>query len=571
MTSPARIGALYDRLRAAPYATLSVCVLAVAAYLCLVNLDYAAVWHDEAPAALIARNLLHLGDITGWDGRNLVGGTNGRSLNGDLRDVWPPLTYVVNAAGLALFGGETGARIMPALIGVAALVLLYLLLREHLPAHPRALFFVLLFAAWSPQLLLFFRQSRYYAGIACALIAAFLLYERWWRSGRTAYLVGLTLVAALAFFNLYTAGAATMLAIAAWHVLFRARHTTPRQWLALAACGLLVVAAGTAYLAWLGLIGGARSGYLAFAGFTHVGAYDGATPLLLLRLAVLRDLFRADWISWPVFLWFAGMLLLACIRRRRDAGAGEAVGGALPLAAAGRVVLMGALFALFSAALSVQPVWSHPVADLRYYVGALPLLLAMKGVFAEWAWRRSKIACAAAVAVLLCSSAGAWPLNLRNQHTGEPTLGLHLPRFVREIHRPYRDATRVVADYLRAHAAQDDLVYVPTFADREALTFAAGDLLLFCCVLDEHSPLPPDRVRELPARLSVYGTLPHWIVVFGPLPGDYWQRMQPFYAIATQPDVFPYPTQRPELNYHSFEPLPAQRGVHVLRRREETP
>ena len=36
------------RLSAARYAALTAGVLAVAAYLCLVNLDYAALWHDEA-------------------------------------------------------------------------------------------------------------------------------------------------------------------------------------------------------------------------------------------------------------------------------------------------------------------------------------------------------------------------------------------------------------------------------------------------------------------------------------------------------------------------------------------
>ena len=38
-------------------------------------------------------------------------------------------------------------------------------------------------------------------------------------------------------------------------------------------------------------------------------------------------------------------------------------------------------------------------------------------------------------------------------------------------------------------------------------------------------------------------------------------------AIAAEPDVFFYPTQRPELNLHLFMPLPAQPGVHLLRRR----
>ena len=597
---------LLDRVRAAPYAALAVGVLAVAAYLCLANLDYAALWHDEAPAALIGRNLLQRGDITGWDGRNLVGGTNGRTLNENLRDVLPPLTYVFNAAGMAVFGvNEAGARIMPALIGILSLALLALLLRQHLAGHPRLILFCLLFAAWSPQLLLYFRQSRYFAFMAFGVVAVFFLYERWWRSGSGIDLAALTLVAALAFFNHYTGGAATMLALAAWHLLLRARHTTPRQWLALACCGALVVAAGAAYLAWIGVIGGERSGFLAFTGVVGMEEYRGRTPPALLRLPIYaRDLFAADWISWPVLLWFAGMLsaplfpllplfpqlpLFPLIRRRRGVGPSghrdprgrrdphgappdrrSAPGrDDLPVAAAGRVVLMGALFALFSAALSVQPVWalSKPYTDLRYYMGALPLLLAMKGLFVEWAWRRWRIAGAAAGAVLLFSSAGAWPFNMPMLFTGERTLGLHLFQLVREIHRPYHDAIRVVSDHLLAHAGQDDLVYVAGFADREALVFTTGHRVLFCCVLDEDSPLPRAAIDALDAHVSGGTPTPDWIILFGKPRPEYWQSATAHYAVAAQPDVYYYPTQRPEINLHAFTPLPAgQLGVHILRR-----
>ena len=220
---------------------LSLGVFAVAAYLCLVNLDYAALWHDEATTALIANNLLERGDITGWDGRNLAGGTNGRTLNGEFRDVLPPLMYALNAAGLSVFGfNEVGARIVPALIGILSLGLLFLFLRQHLSGHPRLVFFILLFAAWSPQLLLYFRQSRYYAFMAFALIAVFYLYGRYRRTGQAVWLAALTLVAALSFFNHYAAGAATLLSLAAWHLVFHARETPPREWLAFTFCGLLV-------------------------------------------------------------------------------------------------------------------------------------------------------------------------------------------------------------------------------------------------------------------------------------------------------------------------------------------
>ena len=548
------------------HAALVAGALAVAAYLCLVNLGYAALWHDEAPTALIGRNLLEQGDITGWDGRNLVGGTNGRTLNDDLRDVLPPLMYVANAGSFALFGvNETSARIMPALFGIASLVLLYLLLRQHLSDRPRLVFFCLLLAAWSPQLLLYFRQSRYFAFMALALIAAFYLYELWWRNGRLWALGGLTLMAALAFFNHYAAGAATMLALAAWHVLFRWRDTERRQWIALAACGGFVVVLGAAYLTWIGLIGGERSGFHAYTGVSGLEEYRGMIPPLVLRLLIyVRELFTADWISWPVFVWFGGVLSLSILSGSRRVASRHAPDD-LPVAATGRIVLMGALFALFSAALSPQAVWGFPYADLRYYMGALPLLLPMKGLFVEWLWRRWRVAGGAALAVLLLTSAGAWPFNTRMLLTGERTLGVHLAQFVREIHRPYRDSIRVVSDYLLEHAGQDDLVYVPAFSDREALTFTAGHRVLFCCMLNDESPLPKAAIAGMDPRLMTAATTPDWIVLFGRLDPVYMAKIADFYTVTAQLDVFYYPTQRPEINLHAFSPVSvAAPGVHIL-------
>ena len=59
------ISSLPARLRAAPHDAACLGLLLVAAYLCLVNLDYAALWHDEAPAAFFGKTLLQQGDIVG--------------------------------------------------------------------------------------------------------------------------------------------------------------------------------------------------------------------------------------------------------------------------------------------------------------------------------------------------------------------------------------------------------------------------------------------------------------------------------------------------------------------------
>ena len=582
------LASLSARLRAAPYTSIG--VLLVAAYLCLVNLDYAALWHDEAPAAFFGKTLLQQGDIVGWDGRNLVGGTNGRTLNDELRDVLPPLMYVLNAAGFAVFGvNEIGARIVHAVIGIVALGVFYLLLHQHLSNYPRLMFFIFTFAAWSAQLLLYFRQSRYFSVMVLTLILIFYLYECYWRRRHPAYLAAIAAVAVLSFFNHYAGGAATMFSLAAYHLFFRARDTTLREWVLFAICGAAVVVVGAGYLYWLGVIGGDRSGFMAFAGQAPT-PYRGDSPAFVIFLQriwiYIRELFTADWISWPVFLWFAGLGLLIwqsrrkqavgpsrqARRRRADDGRSiseKMLGDDFPLAATGKIILMGALFALFSAMLSVQAIWLNPFADLRYYVGALLLLLAMKGLFVEWVWRKSKIAGAIAVAVLLFTSIGAYPFNMTMLFIGERTLGFHLFQFVREIHQPYRDSIRMVSEYLLTHANQDDLVYVSGFADREALIFTTGHRVLFCYILDEDSPLPRAKIEALGAPyVWLDEHFPDWIVVFGALKKDYWERVKADYAVAEELDVYPYPTQRPELNMHAFTPLPKKRGVHILRRKE---
>lgn len=554
------------------YDVLSLGVFLVAVYLSFVNLDYVALWHDEAPTAILGNTLLEQGKPYGWDGRNLVGGDNGGTLNANLIDTLPPLAYLLNAVGIGLFGfNEIGARVMHAFVGVLSLGLLYLLLREHLPRQPRLIFFMFLFAASSAQLLLYFRQSRYYAFMVFGVVAAFYVYERYWRTKNVVFLALLTLVATLSFFNHYVGGAATMLSLAGWHLLFRARETTAREYLQLGLAGVIVVVVGSGYLLWLGVFDGERGSSLEYMGMP-VPAYDGNIPIPLLMVQIyLRDLFAADWISWPVFLWFVGMLLLAWTKRRLPPGSTgaarlcEVTSGNLPVGEAAKIVIMGALFALFSALMSVQPVWTNHNTDLRYCVGALPLLLAMKGLFAEWIWKKSRAVGIAITVAMVMSSIGAAPFNMKMVDTGERTLGSHLLLFVREIHRPYRDAVHVVSQYLLQEAEPDDLVYVPKFAYREPLTFYAGHHVRFCCLLDQNSPLPRRRVDLLGAPLYLGKQNPDWIILFGDVSQEYWDEVGATHEVAAKPAVHHRLTQRPALNYHAFTPLPPVPGVYILR------
>lgn len=553
------------------YGVLTLVVFVAAGYLGFANLDYVALWHDEAPSVILGNTLLEQGKAYAWDGRNLVSGGNGHVLNDDLVDTLPPLTYVLNAIGIALFGyNEVGARVTHVFVGMLSLVFLYLLLREHLPKHPRLVFFIFLFAAWSAQLLLFFRQSRYYAFMVFGAVAAFYLYERYWRTGSVVYLALLTLVAILSFFNHYIAGAATVMTIATWHLLFRARETTGRDYLRFGLASAIVVMSGSGYLLWLGVLDGGRDSLVDYMGLP-VPPYAGDVPLPLLKVQIyMRDLFTADWISWPVFLWFIGMLIVAWIKHRLPPSSTRAAGlDDPPVAETARVVLMGALFVLFSALMSVQPVWTNHTTDLRYCVAALPFLLAMKGLFVEWTWGKSSIAGIAITVAMVATSIGAAPFNMEMVDTGRRTLGAHLFQFVREIHRPYPDAVTAVSRYLLQEAERDDLVYVPRFAYREPLIFYAGHHVRFCCMLDRNSPLPRHKIERLEAPLYLHEQDPDWIVLFGHNEQESWKEIGESYEVVERPAVYHRLTQRPALNYHSFIPIPPPVPVvYILRSKE---
>ena len=595
-----------ERMRAEPYAALALCLFLVTAYVSLVNLGYVSLWGDEVLVAFPAKNLLQYGDILGWDGRNLVAGPNGVHLNEDLRDVGPPFQYLLTATGFAIFGvNEVGARILHALAGLLALGFFYLVLHQHLPEHPRLRLFIFSFGAWSAQLLLYFRHARYYAVSVLCMMALFYCYERYWRSRKSAWLAAVTLISSLAFFNHYLAGTVTMLSLSIWHLVFRARTTTRGQWVAFGACGALVGALGLTYLRFIGLIGTDRDPTASFL-TGDWGEYSGTLPLPLYRLwFCAHDLFGADWISWPVFLWFVGMSVFFWRRRhlglpgrterrrqierraRRRSGSpnhskrarqlerqkpalADTVNDGLPWLPVGRLLLMGALFAAISAVLSHQPIWLSGITlDLRYYVPALPLLLTMKGLFAEWTWRKSKVAGGVVTGLLLFTSLGAAPFNIRSEFSQKPTLGSHPYLLMREIHRPYRDINRVVSDYLLRHAAQDDLVYSRHNVTRDELTFYLTDRVQFCGVLDENSILPRDKLESMGLPPHIWQCFPDWVIVPGVQQPELHEQIRPHYDLDTVLDVYPYTTQRAELNRHEFEPLPAEVGVYVFRRKPE--
>ena len=139
--------------------------MTLAAGLALLGLDNHDFWDDEANTAIYARNLIQRGELTAWDGTNLVGYAQGRALGDDLGQELrvPPLPAYITAGGMLLCGESNfGGRIMFVVAGVLSIGLLAIWVRRHFgPRFPWWLPSIIL--AISPAYLLYIRNCRYYA------------------------------------------------------------------------------------------------------------------------------------------------------------------------------------------------------------------------------------------------------------------------------------------------------------------------------------------------------------------------------------------------------------------------
>jgi hypothetical protein len=145
-------------------ATMTAMAMALCGWLAMTGLGNQALWDDEANTALFARNVRTMGELTAWDGQNLVGYALGAELNASLHNIYmPPLQYYVAALSQDWFGDDTaGNRRLFVVLGITSLALLTVFAHQHLPqAFPAWL--PAWFLAVSPAYLLVIRNCRYYA------------------------------------------------------------------------------------------------------------------------------------------------------------------------------------------------------------------------------------------------------------------------------------------------------------------------------------------------------------------------------------------------------------------------
>lgn len=135
-----------------------------AAFLLFKGLGNAPLWDDEASTAWYARNILHAGVPTAWDGKNIFAPIDGIELNDDLVVASIPwLHYYIAAGSVALFGDSAWATRFPfALIGLLSVIFFFFSLKKMF-SEQKFIWFGTILYIHSLPFLIYSRNCRYFS------------------------------------------------------------------------------------------------------------------------------------------------------------------------------------------------------------------------------------------------------------------------------------------------------------------------------------------------------------------------------------------------------------------------
>jgi 4-amino-4-deoxy-L-arabinose transferase-like glycosyltransferase len=512
--------------------------LAAACALAFTGITSDKLWDDEANTAIFARNLLATGELTAWDGKNVIGYRDGAELDENLRNVFmPPLQYWLAAGGIALFGGdELGLRAPFVLAGLLCLLAVALFARGLLGERfPWGL--AVWIAALSPAFLLYIRNCRYYAPGAALSIGILALAVGPISSRRSMVLraAGAAACAALLMLTNYFNAVATLAGLpllAAFSVHRTRRHVIvgAAAFAAAGAIGAFVLATSNPFDAPVPrpdeMTGLARIGTLLWWNLRDLGTFE-FLPVLLVPVLALPFLFAR----------LAGL--------RRIAGAGLAVIGLVLVQVIATVVF------------SPQSASRSTIADMRYLVPVIPLGAVATAAALRILWGLGRpITVGAFCLVVLTNLPFLGFLGAYNAYLPPKGVQCTLCRYLEEIATDRTTATEELIDYIAKIPEDEVLLVFPQYMTYSAMYYLPERE--FCCQLKTGHPLTDELKAELPdyvfwekarvGRALINASRP--FVPEGPLTirGI---GMGNFKYVETL-DIPPRDCSRPEIPWHAF-------------------
>jgi hypothetical protein len=506
-----------------------------------------AFWDDEANTALFARNLLATGELTAWDGVNLVGYRLGMQLDESLQNPYaPPLQYYIAAAGFYLFGETTfGGRILFLIAGILCLPALMLWTRRHFDGRV-PVWLPALIAATTPAFLLFIRQCRYYAP---AMLFTICLLAAWsWtgstRRSRLAVLAaGALSVAGLWYASYLNAvSALAMLPVFLLDGRYRTRQKGVFLGVVLAVsllCGIhiwLAKAPTAAHFAPTSFITGIERVAALFAQhMVGLGAFE----------------------FFPVLL---GVVLMVPF-------AGPRFGRLRRFARQGWVVFLAMVAAILATALfSPQPVGGAAIADMRYVAPLIVVGAAVTSVCLVILWDLSRpLACLAAILVVMTNA-----LTLSWVALPQVPLRSTLLSYIAEGAQDYKTGTEALVEAVASLPGGSRVLIFPDYMTYGPMFYVPGQR--YCWQLTERKTLQLGLRETLPDYLFVERARPDFILTGPVAPESLIARFEGKFGKGTyrlrgylQGDWRDF--SRPEIPLHSFgppPPRPDQRGIAVI-------
>jgi len=518
---------------------LAILIFLATAYLGLWRLDNTVFWDDEAYTAIIAKNLLKFGRLTGWDGRNLLACRNGNLLDENLCSRDSPLGYITAAASFWLFGISTWAGRFPfVLAGLGSLVLLALALREDFGRDSPLWIYGIAVMGLSVSFLLNIRQCRYYSLTMLFSVLTFIFYRRCLSTCRLIHFGLLSLAAILLFYSNYLLCAVFLAALVLVCAIFHSSELR-KDWLKFSLAGSLFTLAVVPYSIYY------RIWYR--PDLISKGIWYIRKPTLVWRN--FCDLNLLGIMPWTAAVGLLCFILYYYWKQQKN----------IRMMLEWVVLIAG--YVLFLALFSPQSTDIISMASLRYLASIMPFLAGATGMFLWFIHQKTKLGAFAVLALITMT-------NLLNIMPKNWEFQWLLPAYVNEIHHDYPTAYSQAVQFLQKNAQQDDMVFVWPEHTNYPLMFYLGDKVKMCCLLDAKTTLPLTKIRELNAPLMIEENFPDWIIFFGlsveskeklgylsrpHIQGT--QQVQFNYKLVKLLDVYAADNTRPELPWHSFGPI----------------
>lgn len=501
-------------------------------YFLFKNLGQYHFWDDEANTAIYARNLLKTGELNAFDGRNLIGYSNGIELDENLNNVIiPPFQYYLVASSFWLLGDGTFAARFPfALMGLLAFVVFFLINKELFKERNLILVNMLIFAT-NIGFILYMRQSRYYAPTALFFLTNIWLLIRYYKIQNWKILPFYTLSTFLLFVSQYNAGLAiaSVLALVYWYLKkWSLKDPEVKAFIAANAITVIFIAI-----------------YLFFNNpFDNTQTYskkgfDFAYKLYVFYKSILAlDTFA--FLSVPLvaaFMYF----------NKRQLGSNPKV---LKLLLWFLVINMVG-FAFFSLKYAV-----------RYIVYMIPIALLIEGyiIYQIWHWpvRYARVlSTSASVLLIFTSMLFISTGSEANVSVGPININSHFIDYIDEIHKENPTSYSEIIEYLKDENERNKTVLVLPVYMSCPLMYYVGNQYLFVNQIPKKKEIRNDLENKLPDHVFNYEVAPDYIIICGPdiekKDSIFENYQETAYKLDKHIDFYYRDVTRPEYEWRNFD------------------